>query len=167
MGFALRLFLLFSFIPLARAAEIPRFMQVSEGIYRGGRPTELAMQQLYALGVKTIINLEDDLAQVAIESDWAESRGMGFQSFPMNGFWAPSDEKVDAILAAISDPQNQPVFVHCYHGEDRTGLIMGLFRYQFENWTAKAAHAEMMSMGFHRLTLFPLEFYFRARTAKN
>ena len=37
---------------------------------------------------------------------------------------------------------NQPIYVHCLHGSDRTGLALALYRILKNNWTCKAAIAE-------------------------
>jgi protein tyrosine/serine phosphatase len=38
--------------------------------------------------------------------------------------------------------------VHCTHGQDRTGLIIGLYRLN-EGWTKDAAYKEMLVHHFH------------------
>jgi protein tyrosine/serine phosphatase len=41
------------------------------------------------------------------------------------------------------------VFVHCYYGDDRTGVMVAIYRIAQEHWTAKQAVLEMHSFGFH------------------
>ena len=43
------------------------FSQVSPDVYRGGRPDEPGIQSLVQLGVKTIIDLENDDTAIATE----------------------------------------------------------------------------------------------------
>jgi protein-tyrosine phosphatase len=57
------------------------------------------------------------------------------------------DQKIAQALDLISDPANQPVFVHCYHGEDRTGAVVALYRIVFQGCTVDQAHQEMMKDG--------------------
>jgi protein-tyrosine phosphatase len=40
------------------------------------------------------------------------------------------------------------VLVHCTHGQDRTGLVVGIYRLA-HGWTKDAAYAEMLQYGFH------------------
>lgn len=149
----------------AQAAELPgKFLPVSPGIYRGAQPTAENLAELKSsFGVRTILNLNNDRAAVAEEAAAAKRLGLNFLSHPMSGFWAPSDEQVDGILAILADKENYPIFVHCRHGEDRTGLIVGLHRVFHEGWTPAKAYDEMLTNGFHRI-LFPLDQYFEDRT---
>jgi tyrosine-protein phosphatase SIW14 len=39
--------------------------------------------------------------------------------------------------------------VHCYYGEDRTGVMVATYRIAQQNWTPEQAAAEMNSFGFH------------------
>ncbi len=43
----------------------------------------------------------------------------------------------------------QKVFVHCYYGRDRTGVMVAAYRMAQQHWTPDQAVAEMDSFGFH------------------
>jgi tyrosine-protein phosphatase SIW14 len=139
-----------------------RFQQVSAGIYRGARPAADELATLQKLGIKTVLNLENDKAAVAQEMKTAAALGLKEFSTPMSGFWSPKDAQVKLSLQILTDPANQPVYVHCLHGEDRTGLIVGLYRVFYEGWTPQQAWNEMEAMGFHRLLFFLKEYYEKA-----
>lgn len=49
------------------------FHEVSPGIYRGGRLDQAGVLRLHELGFKTILNLENDANQIALESVWAKA----------------------------------------------------------------------------------------------
>jgi protein tyrosine/serine phosphatase len=142
------------------------FSQVTEGVYRGGRPDQAGVLAWQQMGGKTIIDLENDDEAIASEKAWAEADGVNFISEPMNGLNTPDDNEVNDILAKAADPANQPVFVHCMQGKDRTGLIIALYRVINEGWTPKAAHDEMMSMGFNSI-LINMDHYFDWKTGFN
>ncbi len=131
---------------------------VRENLWRSGRPTEQILQDLYSQGVRIIINLEDNEQQAPIEAAWAKRIGFTYYAFPLNSYMQPDDQTIDQILAILTRAQ-APVLVHCYHGEDRTGLVIGLERVFIEGWTAQKAYDEMLSMGFHQI-LFGLDQYF-------
>lgn len=137
------------------------FAVVSPGVYRGGRPDQAGVAQLAKLGVRTIVDLEDDDEAIAAERGWAAAAGIAFISQPMNGLETPDDGQVNRTLAAIDD--GKPVFVHCMQGKDRTGLIIALYRVTFERWTPQAAHAEMMDHGFNSI-LMSMNHYFEEKT---
>jgi protein tyrosine/serine phosphatase len=139
------------------------FSQVSSGIYRGGRPDQPGVQVLQQMGVKTIIDLENDDEAISTEQGWAQADGIQFISRPMNGLATPDDNEVNDILAKINDPANQPVFVHCMQGHDRTGLIIALYRVLYEGWKPKDAHDEMMALGYNTI-LVAMDSYFEKKT---
>jgi tyrosine-protein phosphatase SIW14 len=144
-------------------STIPEFHQVTEHIYRGGRPDEAGLKDLAALGIKTILNLEDNKQAIEGESATAKQLGINEISMPMSGFFRPKRAEVEAILKIMNDPANQPLFVHCQHGQDRTGVIIGLYRVSFENWTPANAYTEMLQNGFHRI-LFLLDGFYEDMT---
>ncbi len=139
------------------------FSQVTPNLYRGGRPDQPGVAALKQMGVKTIIDLENDDAAVATEQSWAQQDGLLFIHEPMNGLETPKDAEVDDILSKINDPNLQPVYVHCMQGHDRTGLIIALYRVFDMGWTPKDAHDEMMALGFNSL-LIAMNSYFENRT---
>jgi protein tyrosine/serine phosphatase len=151
-------------VPGKRSQSDPsgNFSEVSPGIYRGGRPDQPGVEvDLPKLGVKTIIDLENDDEAIANEKGWAEKAGITFVSRPMNGMATPDDKEVTDILAQID--ADKPVFVHCMQGQDRTGLIVALYRVFYEKWTPKEAHDEMIALGFHKI-LIAMHSYFENRT---
>lgn len=152
------------FTTLHAHADLRRFVHVADGIYRADQPDHKEdYQTLKDLGVKTIINLRHESDWQTKESIIAAMMGFGYRSYPMKPWEYPSDKKVNAIMADLTDPKLQPVFIHCQAGKDRTGMIIGLYRVHVENWSSDKAYAEMRSLGFNPL-LIPLWTYFRRNT---
>jgi protein tyrosine/serine phosphatase len=141
----------------------PPIELVSAGIYRGRRPDAKTLRNLKALGVRTILDLEDDSSAIRSERKAVAALGMTFLSQPMSGFWTPDDRQVNQTETILSDASRRPIFVHCLHGEDRTGLIVGLYRVFTERWSPKAAYKEMIAKGFHK-ALFFLNHYYEEKT---
>jgi len=139
------------------------FYQVSDTVYRGGRPDGAGVLKLADMGIKTIIDLENDDNAVAAEKVWAANAGVNFIHEPMVGVETPKDNEVDDILAKMGDPSLQPVFVHCTEGVDRTGLIIALYRVIEQGWAPKDAHDEMMAHGFKSL-MIAMNSYFEKKT---
>jgi protein tyrosine/serine phosphatase len=63
--------------------------------------------------------------------------------------WHPEDEDMSRALKIIEDPQNQPVFVHCQHGSDRTGTLVAAYRIVEQGWTREDAASELPNFGYH------------------
>jgi protein tyrosine/serine phosphatase len=152
------------------------FATVTTGIYRGGHPDEGGLLYLQSLGVTTIIDLEiGDFIEATpseIDTEIQEATALGLNDIrePMSAFElalsSSFDDKVTAALAILADPSQKPVYVHCAHGQDRTGLIIGMERVFNEGWTPAAAWQEMLAHGFH-VGFLGLDDYFFRKTGWN
>jgi protein tyrosine/serine phosphatase len=153
------------------AAPITNFHVVRSGrLYRGARPSEAGLTYLKKIGVKTVVDLETtglfeptDDSDIANEKKEAAKLGLAFRAEPMSSYLPVSDSRVDQVMAILADPKAAPVYVHCAHGQDRTGLIIGLERVEQQHWQPKRAYDEMKADGFHPL-LENLNHYFEERT---
>ncbi len=76
-----------------------------------------------------------------------ESLGMRWIYLPMHSYWRPSDVQVRAFLATVSDPNQQPVFVHCHKGQDRSGVMVAVYRVVRQGWRPQEAYAEARVRG--------------------
>lgn len=148
----------------AFAGEIPNFQTVHEGkLYRGGTPGEEGIAYLKSLGVKTVISLEGRTGVLEAEQKAAQAAGMNWLAAPMSAVLGPKDWEVNMVLAILSDPAMQPAFVHCTHGRDRTGMMVGLYRVEQDRWDPKRAYAEMLYLGFRPIHLGATR-YFKKRS---
>ncbi|MFY9571147.1 MAG: tyrosine-protein phosphatase [Blastocatellia bacterium] len=127
--------------------ELPNFHKVSDTLYRGGQPTSAGAAKLAELGIKTIINLrgEEDVDREGQKQ--AEAAGLRYFNVPMPGLSAPSDEQIARVIKLIDDPENQPVFIHCKRGADRTGTVAAIYRIKHEGWTSERAIGEAKRHG--------------------
>ena len=128
--------------------HLPNLYRVSDGLYRGGQPTDQGLTLLVQLGVRTIVNLRDDDSRARAEEAEALRAGLRYFNVPLPTFHSPSSEKVSEILSIISAPENQPVFVHCKRGADRTGTIIAIYRIEYDGWTDGSAKEEAERFGF-------------------
>lgn len=129
---------------------LPNFHQVNEQLYRGAQPLSGGMNELATLNIKTVINLRGENEGTREEEIEAKAAGLRYFSEPLPGLSRPKDEQVEKILAIINDSQNWPVFVHCYHGEDRTGTIIAVYRITNDGWTSEQAKKEAKKHGMSR-----------------
>ena len=134
-----------------RYAELPNFHRVNQQLYRGGQPKDSGLRKLKDLGVKTIVNLRGEDAHTRAESEEARSLGLRYYSIALPEFSRPKDEEVAQVLGIINDPENQPVFIHCHHGKDRTGTIVACYRISHDGWTAQDAKDEAQHYGLGRV----------------
>jgi tyrosine-protein phosphatase SIW14 len=132
---------------LPQYKELPNFHQVSEHLYRGAQPKPGGVGRLASLGIKTIIDLRAADENSRAEEAEAKAAGLRFFSVPMAGVGRPAEAQVERILAIINAPENQPVFVHCRRGADRTGTIIACYRISHDGWTPEQAQQEASKYG--------------------
>ena len=115
--------------------DLPNFRFVTRSVMRGGQPTEEGLRRLaYDYNVNTILSFRRNQRHNDWERSIAESLGMTFINIPMYHKEMQSINKIDMCLDIIADKTNQPIFVHCYLGKDRTGLIFAAYRIKYDNW---------------------------------
>lgn len=151
-------------VPAIAAADpsgitIVNFKEVSPTLYRGGLPSKDDLVALKKLGVKTDIDLMGevpayDTFMVAREKRWAKEAGINFVQVKVPTGSIPGKAKIsqpiaDAFLKVALDPANQPCFVHCLHGRDRTGTMVAVYRMTVDHYTNEQAFDEMKSFGFN------------------
>ena len=132
-----------------KVAGVHNAGRVSEALLRGAQPSAQGLAELKKLGVTTIVDLRGNRGPVAWERAQAESLGMRFVNIPLRGWSAPDNAQVAQFLKLVQQDPTQKIFIHCYYGEDRTGVMVAAYRIAQQNWTADQAVAEMYSFGFH------------------
>ncbi|MNX92820.1 Tyrosine phosphatase family protein [compost metagenome] len=130
------------------------FTRVNAGLYRGGIPTDEDMAGLKRLGIKTDVNLmggggdAQERAQVAHEKEVATKLGIKFVNLaiPFNVDVPPAMVQQWLQLAQATD--DQPIYIHCRHGRDRTGMMVAADRIAHDGYTGQQALDEMKTFGF-------------------
>lgn len=128
--------------------NLPNFSQVKENLYRGGQPTEAGVKELAKIGVKTIIDLRGEDENAGKEKTWAQAAGIKFVPVNLSNWFKPKTSDIEGVIKEIDAPENQPVFVHCKRGADRTGTVMAVYRISHDNYTAKQALDEAKKFDF-------------------
>ncbi len=123
---------------------LSNFAKVSDVLYRGAQPTAEGFRTLKGMGIKTVINLR------LTHSDRALLAGTGLQyAHIAAAAWHPEDEDIVRALRIIRDSAHQPVFVHCQHGADRTGVTIAAYRIVEQGWSIGDAANELPNFRFH------------------
>jgi protein tyrosine/serine phosphatase len=150
--------------------ELSNFYQVDAGLYRGAQPGRGGMYRLSKLGIKTVINLRNNDARARAEEREVHAAGLRYFNVPVRPFATPTDEQVNSILEIIDTPGNQPVFIHCKRGADRTGTIIALYRIAHDGWTSEQAKEEAKRYGMHwvqaEMKQYITDFYRRHKHAE-
>jgi tyrosine-protein phosphatase SIW14 len=131
------------------AAALPNFHQVTPTIFRGGAPTLQGLKQLKEKGIHTIIDLRISPDLVKVEKARAKEMGFTWINLPM-GSEPPTKKQVETLLATLAKSEEEPVFVHCQHGADRTGCMIGIYRVAVQDWKYADTYTEMRKYGFKK-----------------
>jgi len=119
--------------------------RVAPGIFRGAQPKPEGYATLKAMGVRTVINLRTRHG----EREAVEAVEMRYVEIPMNFMKNIDPVAVRKALSVMTDPANQPVFLHCSRGKDRSGVVAAVYRMEIDGWSEAEAEAEMEAFGFH------------------
>jgi len=121
------------------------FSTVRQGVLiRGGQPTAAgwrAIHQQYHL--KTVIDLRQDRPDAdwaLVERDFCRANGIQHVKMPIGA--APTPAQLEQFIRIVTDPQNQPVFVHCEAGSRRTGVMVAAYRILVDGWSVDRAISE-------------------------
>ena len=116
---------------------------MSDILYRGAQPEDEGFAELKKLGIETVVNLR------SLHSDRSECEEAELAYVKINcQAWEAEEEEVVDFLKVLADPDRRPVFVHCQHGADRTGMMVAVYRLVEQGWSKEDAIAEMTEGGF-------------------
>lgn len=123
----------------------------SSRIYAGGYQYPMPLARIIArYHIKTVVSLrEGDDSYDSDEREVLEARGVKFVR-AIIPYKVPEEERiarVEQAIDAITDPANQPVFVHCWSGCHRTGAVVAVYRVSRCGWTEQAARDELVDWG--------------------
>lgn len=128
-------------------AGIPNFAVVAPGIYRGGAPTAEGLKALHAMGVRMVVDLR--IEKKGQEAEAAQCKSLGLDRIRIRmGREAPTKKQVEEFLETVDRSPSKPVFIHCQHGADRTGAMVGIYRVVRQGWDYSRARQEMRKYGF-------------------
>ena len=127
--------------------HIRNFGKMDDRFYRGAQPDESDYKDLKALGVKTVIDLQDHPSNY--EKRDVEALGMRYVNIPMSDSSYPKQDSVDAFLKLVKDPATGTMFVHCAGGRHRTGVMGAVYRFNVNHWNLDQAYTEMKDYDFY------------------
>ncbi len=130
--------------------DLPNFHEVHPFLYRGGEPSEEGLAELKKMGVSTVIDLRAPSERKTDEPEQAKKLGLHYINLVMDSH-APTQAQVDKMMSTVDEAKketeagekNKKVFLHCAHGSDRTGCMVGIWRVTRDGWDYPAAYQEM------------------------
>jgi len=127
---------------------ITNFSKVGTTIACAGATTPEAIGEVKKLGYNAVINLRqanEAGADIEAATAAAKAAGIKYVHLPFNAA-APDPAIVEGFLKAVTDPSNQPVFVHCASANRAAALWM-IKRMNVDGWDADKAGTEASALG--------------------
>lgn len=128
--------------------QADNFYQISADVFRSEQPSAEMKVALKAHDIDVVINLRSRHR----DPQYLDIQDFNLVHIPIHT-WAMDREDLLAVMHQIqlAKAQQQKVLIHCYHGSDRTGASIAMYRIIFEQWTIEQALQEMKygGYGFH------------------
>jgi protein tyrosine/serine phosphatase len=127
--------------------KIKNFGKMDGRFYRGAQPNEEDYKDLKALGIQTVIDLQD--SPTSYEKRAVEALGMRYVNIPMSDSSYPKEDSINAFLKLVNDPSTGVFYAHCAGGRHRTGVVGAIYRFNVNHWSYDQAYAEMKDYDFY------------------
>lgn len=152
-------FLLLLGFSLTSLAQIKNFHQISDQIYRSASPGRNTGYLVKTGFTHVLIFKNETKSEVQSEISSLIKLGIASQNIHHIPFeWKDMDSqqkgceqvlKALNLLVSIEKSKTQKILFHCSLGEDRTGMLAGLYRMLYNNWTVdQAFRNEMCAYGY-------------------
>jgi uncharacterized protein (TIGR01244 family) len=127
---------------------ITNFSQVETTVACAGAVTPGSVAGIKKMGFASIINLRlatEAGADIDAEAAAAKAAGINFVHLPFNGS-APDPAVADQFIKTITEPGNQPAFIHCASG-NRAAAMWLIKRVLIDKWDNDRASEEATQLG--------------------
>jgi protein tyrosine phosphatase (PTP) superfamily phosphohydrolase (DUF442 family) len=124
-------------------AKVIHFDEAMPAVYRSGLVPKEDVPLLKELGLKTVINFDNNDKRAEKEVEYLKRFGIYSVRIPWSGWGYPKEEDINKFLTLMKAPDLKPVLVHCKRGSERTGTAMAIWRIDEFGWPAKKAYEEM------------------------
>jgi protein-tyrosine phosphatase len=133
--------------------------------YRSGQMTaDGFVDAIRGLGIRTVLNVQNEIPDPDLRCSFLDGsttsecelcRKMGVHYILLEpDLVAPSTtpanrpKVIEQYLAILDNPANYPILIHCKAGLHRTGVLVALYRMEYEGWHFSAAMDELRENGF-------------------
>ncbi len=127
---------------------VTNFARVETTIACAGATTPGAVADIKKMGFASIVNLREAGEQGAdldAEEAAAKAAGITYIHLPFNTA-KPDPAVADQFLKVITEPKNNPAFVHCASANRASAMWM-IKRMMIDNWDADRAGTEAAALG--------------------
>ncbi|MBA3994780.1 MAG: hypothetical protein C0469_14775 [Cyanobacteria bacterium DS2.3.42] len=125
------------------------FKQENAFLYRGPAPTIKRLNELKAMGIKTIVSVRNNPNPK--KAAYAEKIGLKWMTVKTSVMRSPKEEDIRKFINIVSNPANQPVYVCCVGGRDRSVFYVTAYKIAVEGADPEEAVAHMEGSTWHKL----------------
>ena len=134
---------------LASCAGPANLHRVDAKVWRSSQPTRHDFR-----GLKKEQGIGEVLCLRRWHSDREEARGMTVHHIRMDAGEIRDEDIVSALRVMVA--AEKPLLVHCFHGSDRTGVVVAMYRMVVQHWPREKAIAELTEPRHgHHAEVFP------------
>ncbi len=115
---------------------VENFHRVSEELYRSGQPDKEGFTALETMGIRSVLNLRE------YHKDTRKARhtDLHLMAYPVAAGEVTESDVENCLRLLQQAPK--PLLVHCWHGSDRTGIVVAAYRIVYQGWSVEAAEKE-------------------------
>jgi uncharacterized protein (TIGR01244 family) len=127
---------------------VTNFSQVETTVACAGAITPSSVAGIKKMGFASVINLRlanEAGADIDAEASAAKAAGINFVHLPFNGNM-PDPAVADQFIKTVTEPGNQPAFIHCASGNRAAALWM-IKRALIDKWDNDRAAEEASQLG--------------------
>lgn len=134
-------------------------------MYRSGCMTAQGLDAaIKTYGIRTVINLMEEAPdpdlhshyfaparvkeRAVVERNGARYIALTVTYLPRSQAHTERPATIERYLEILDDPRSYPVLVHCKAGLHRTGIMIAVYRMEYEGWSRQQALAEIRRHGF-------------------
>ncbi len=121
---------------------LDNFYCIDTGVYRSEQPGYEGFRALEEYGIREVLSLRN------FHTDTRKARGTSLCLHHIRTRASKiSEAEVTEALRIIKD-RTGPIVIHCWHGSDRTGAVIAMYRIVFQGYSKEEAIREMSGGGF-------------------
>jgi tyrosine-protein phosphatase SIW14 len=143
-----------------------RLRPVAEGkVYRSGCMTADGLAQtIEKLHIRTVVNLMEEYPDPILSQGFfdtsavreaelcqrlgAKMINLNLDVIAANRVGTDRPAAIETFLELMDNPETYPVLIHCKAGLHRTGVIVAVYRMEYDRWTPHQAMGELKANGF-------------------
>lgn len=128
-----------------KTKSVDKLYRISNELYRAGQPDAEGFTDIEQMGIRSVLNLRE------FHKDTRKARHtrLVLLAYPVAAGEVTAADVENCLQLLVWAPK--PLLMHCWHGSDRTGIVVAAYRIVFQNWSVEEAEREFRDerFGYH------------------